>query len=148
MLFIMSKLIKKILVPLDGSESSLRSLSHALDLAKQCKAAIIGLHVFTNMSVLTAVHATTLSEDKWTNEVKKIMADAKAIVTSETPYEGVVIGGEDAGYDIAIFSDSPSNGIDLIVMGHKGTNFIKEAILGSTTNLVLHKSKTPLLVIK
>jgi nucleotide-binding universal stress UspA family protein len=144
----MNELIKKILVPLDGSESSLRSLKHALDLANQCKAAVIGLHVITNMSVLTAVHAMTLSENKWPNEVRDIMKDAKAIVTDGTPYEGVVIGGEDAGYDIAIFSDSPSNGIDLIVMGRKRSNFLKEAILGSTTNLVLHKSKTPLLVIK
>jgi nucleotide-binding universal stress UspA family protein len=144
----MTELIKKILVPLDGSENSLRSLKYALDLANQCKAVVIGLHVITNMSVFTAVHAMTLSENKWPDKVRDLMKDAREIVTSEIPYEGIVIGGEDAGYDITIFSDSPSNGIDLIVMCRKGSNLLKEAILGSTTNLVLHKSKTPLLVIK
>jgi nucleotide-binding universal stress UspA family protein len=142
------ELIKKILVPLDGSENSLRSLKHALDLANQCKALVIGLHVITNMSLFTAVHAIKLSENKWSNEVRDIMKDAKALVTDETPYEGVVIGGENAGSDIVTFSDSQSNGIDLIVMGRKGSSFLKDTILGSTTNLVLHKSKTPMLVIK
>jgi nucleotide-binding universal stress UspA family protein len=100
------------------------------------------------MGLFTAVHAITLSENKWPKEVSDLMKDAKAIVTDETPYEGVVIGGENAGSDIVTFSDSQSNGIDLIVMGRKGSSFLKDAILGSTTNLVLHKSKTPLLVIK
>jgi nucleotide-binding universal stress UspA family protein len=123
-------------------------LKHALDLANQCKALVIGLHVITNMGLFTAVHAMTLSENKWPNEVRDLMKGAKAIVTDETPYEGIVIGGENAGSDIVTFSDSKNNGIDLIVMCRKGSNFLKDAILGSTTNLVLHKSETPMLVIK
>lgn len=141
--------IKKILVPLDGSENSLRSLKHALDLANQCNASVIGLHVITNMSVFTAVHAMKISEDKWPNDVKNIMKDAKKTVTAEgISYEEVVIGGENAGTDIVIFADSESNAIDLIVMGRRGSSIIKETILGSTTNYVLHKSKIPMLVIK
>ena len=141
--------IKQILVPLDGSENSLSSLKHAIDLANQCKASIIGLHVITNMSPFTAVHAMIVNEGKWTSDVKNIMEDAKRIVTKEAiPYKGVVIGGENAGTDIVTFANGLSNGIDLIVMSRKGSNFFKEAILGSTTNLVLHTSKTPMLVIE
>ncbi len=140
--------IKNILVPLDGSEI-LSSLKHASDLANQCKASAIGLHVITNMSLFTAVHAMIVSEDKWPNDIRDFMKDAKRIVTKKAiPYKGVVIGGENAGLDIVTFANSPSNAIDLIVMSRKGSNFFKEAILGSTTNLVLHTSKTPLLVIE
>lgn len=141
--------IKNILVPLDGSDNSISSLKHAIGLANQCKASIIGLHVITNMSLFTAVHAIIVNEDKWPNDVKNIMEDAKRIVTKEAiPYKEVVIGGENAGTDIVTFANSPSNAIDLIVMSRKGSNFFKEAILGSTTNLVLHKSKTPMLVLE
>lgn len=141
--------IKNILVPLDSSENSLSSLKHASDLANQCKASVIGLHVITNMSLFTAVHAMIVSEDKWPNDIRDFMKDAKRVVTKEAiPYKGVVIGGENAGSDIVTFANSPSNAIDLIVMSRKGSNFFKEAILGSTVNFVLHTSKTPLLVIE
>ena len=141
--------IKRILVPLDGSENSLRSLQHALDLANQCNALVIGLHVITNMSLFTAIHAMKISEDKWPSDVKDIMNDAKKIATTaRKSYEEIVIGGENAGTDIVIFADSESNAIDLIVMGRRGSNIIKGVILGSTTNYVLHKSKIPMLVIK
>lgn len=141
--------IRQILVPLDGAENSIKSLTYAIDLAGQCGASVIGLHVITNVGLFTAVHAMMISEDKWPSDVGDFMKDAKRIATKEAiSYKGVVIGGVNAGSDIVTFANSPSNGIDLIVMSRKGSNFFKEAILGSTTNLVLHTSKTPMLVIE
>ncbi|SVD67098.1 uncharacterized protein METZ01_LOCUS419952, partial [marine metagenome] len=37
--------LKKILVPLDGSENSIRGLEHAISLAKLADASIVGTHV-------------------------------------------------------------------------------------------------------
>lgn len=45
---------KKILVPLDGSETSLHLMKSTIDLSKQCNASIIGLHVITDLSLFTA----------------------------------------------------------------------------------------------
>lgn len=141
--------IRQILAPLDGSESSLRSLKHALDLAKQCQASVIGIHVFTDLSLFTAVHPIIISESKWPSHIKDLMKEAKKTAEkSGAKFEEIVIGGRDAGYDIVTFANSKSNGIDVIVMGKRGLGFPKEVFLGSTTNYVINKSKIPVLVVK
>jgi nucleotide-binding universal stress UspA family protein len=141
--------VKQILAPLDGSDNSLRSLKNALDLAKQCGASVIGFHVFTEISGFAAAHPLIIKEAKWPGQVRHLMEDARKIAEKQTvSYKEIVIGGKAEGYDIVNFADSKKNHIDLIVMGHRGMSFPKEIILGSTAHFVLHKSKTPVLVIK
>lgn len=96
-----------------------------MDLASQCGASVIGLHVITNMSAFAAVHPIVISESKCPNYVKDIMNEAKKIAAKKdvVHYEEIVIGGKSAGYDIVTFADSKSNNIDLIVMGHRGLAF-------------------------
>ena len=57
--------ILRILVPLDGSESSLKSLKFAIDLAGQFNASVIGLQVMTDMSAFSAVRPIVIGETKW-----------------------------------------------------------------------------------
>lgn len=141
--------IKKILVPLDGSENSLKSLRQAKDLAEQFGASIIGLHVMTDMSVFAAVHPLIINENKWPEYVKDIMHEASKIVgQNKASFQEIVIGGKAAGYDIVTFADSKSNAIDLIIMARRGLILPKEAFPGSTTNFVIHKSKTPILLVR
>ena len=141
--------IKQILVPLDDSENSLKSLRYAIDMASQCGASVIGLHVVTDMSAFTAVHQIVISESKWPVYVKDLMNDARKITAkNEVSYEEIVIGGKAAGYDIVTFADSNSNKIDLIVMGRRGLSFPREIIPGSTANFVIHKSKAPVLLVR
>ncbi len=141
--------IKKILVPLDGSENSLKSLRQAVDLAGQFNATVIALHVVTSMSAFAAVHPLIISESKWPGYVKDIMSDARKIASqNKVSYQEIVIGGKAAGYDIVTFADSKSNAIDLIVMARRGSSFPREAFPGSTANFVIHKSKTPILLVR
>lgn len=141
--------VKRILVPLDGSENSLKSLRNAIDLASQCGASVIGLHIITSMSAFAAIHPIVLSESKWPKNVRDLMSDARKITAkNKVPYEEIVIGGQVAGYDIVTFADSGSNKIDLIVMGHRGLTLLREVFLGSTANFVIHKSKTPVLLVR
>lgn len=142
--------IKQILSPLDGSENSLRSLKYSLDLAKQCQAVVIGLHVFTDMSLFEAIHPTIISESKWPNYIKDIYKDARKIAEKYNgiKFEEIVIGGRDASYDIVSFANSRSNNIDIIVMGKRGLGFPKEVFAGSTTNYVINRSRVPVLVVK
>jgi len=41
-----------------------------------------------------------------------------------------------------------NNKIDLVVMGSRGGGAIKEIFLGSVSNLVLHKSLVPVMIVK
>lgn len=139
--------VKRILVPLDGSETSLHSLRYAIDLAKQCDASIIGLHVITDMSLFTAAHAIVVNKNKWPSHVLDFMKESQNLADKKNAdYEQIVIGGKTAGYDILTFAESRSNAIDLIIMGRRGRNFPKEVFFGSTTNFIIHKSKIPVLV--
>jgi len=139
--------VKRILVPLDGSETSLHSLRYAIDLAKQCNASIIGLHVITDTSLFTVEHAMVVSENKWPSYVIDLMNEAQNLSDKNNAnYEQIVIGGKTVGYDILTFAQNKINAIDLIIMGRRGRSFPKEVFFGSTTNFIIHKSKIPVLV--
>ncbi len=139
--------VKKILVPLDGSETSLHSMKYATDLSKQCGASIIALHVITDLSLFTAAHAIIVNQEKWPNYVKDFMKESQQIADkNNVTLEKLVIGGNSPGIDILTFAESKKNAIDLIVMGRRGRSFPKEVFFGSTTNFIIHKSKIPVLV--
>jgi nucleotide-binding universal stress UspA family protein len=59
-------------------------------------------------------------------------------------YRKIIKGDE--GPKIVKFAND--NNFDLIVIGSRGMSSIKEIFLGSTSNYVVHKSKTPVLIVK
>ncbi|MEM3089560.1 MAG: universal stress protein [Candidatus Nitrosotenuis sp.] len=141
--------IRRILAPVDGSENSLRALKHAMELARQCQASVIALHVITDMSLFTAVHAIIVSEAKWPTYVRDLMKEVRKTAQKyDVPFEEIVIGGRMAGYDIVTFANSKTTQIDAIVIAKRGLGFPKELFLGSTTNFVLNKSSVPVILVK
>jgi nucleotide-binding universal stress UspA family protein len=140
---------KKIMVCLDGSKNSLRGLDAAILFAKQSDAMIIGVHSDTSFSAFSAVRAPLLPEEKWANEVRRLMSTAeRKAEKNEIKFDGVVIGGHSSGIDLTTFANNPANKIDQIVMGSRGMGFPKELFFGSTSNFVLHKAKAPVTIVK
>ena len=141
--------IKKIMVCLDGSKHSLRGLDKAILFAKQSDATIIGVHSDTSFSAFSAVRAPLLPEEKWANDVRRLMSVVqKKVEKNKIKFEGVVIGGHSSGIDLTTFANNPANKIDQIVMGSRGMGFPKELFFGSTSNFVLHKAKAPVTIVK
>ena len=137
--------IKKILVALDGSNFSFKALSNAIYLARQCGGAITGLYIVPiyprNLGdLMTPIRARLYGD------AKKIMDKAKIVCAQN----GIVFKGKIAYGDAK--SEIPDFAInykfDLIVMGSRGLTPVKELLLGSVSNAVLHKSKVPVLVVK
>ncbi len=140
---------KKIMVCLDGSKNSLRGLQTAIMIAKQSDAVIIGVHSDTSFSAFSAVRAPLLPEEKWANDVRRLMSVAeRKVEKDEIKFEGVVIGGHSSGTDLTTFANNPANKIDQIVLGSRGMGFPKELFFGSTSNFVLNKAKAPVTVVK
>ncbi|MDX1595408.1 MAG: universal stress protein [Nitrosopumilaceae archaeon] len=137
--------IKKILVPLDGSKNSLRGLDEAIFIARQCNATITGLYVVPMTkpkvdSQISYVEKTLLNQaGKFMYKAKKRSAEHGIL------FEDKVVYG-DEGPKITKFAKSKK--FDLIVIGSRGMNPIKEAFLGSTSNYVLHKSTIPVMIVK
>ena len=140
---------KRIMVCLDGSKNSLRGLDAAISSAKQTDASIVGVHSDTSFSAFSAVRAPILPEEKWANDVRRLMnAAEKKAEKNEIKFEGVVIGGHSSGVDLTTFANNPANKIDQIVIGSRGMGFPKELFFGSTSNFVLHKAKAPVTIVK
>jgi nucleotide-binding universal stress UspA family protein len=140
---------KRIMVCLDGSKNSLRGLDAAILSANISDATIIGVHSDTIFSAFSAARAPILPEEKWANEVRRLMSIAeKKADKEEIKFEGVVIGGHSSGIDLTTFANNPANKIDQIVIGSRGMGFPKELFFGSTSNFVLHKAKAPVTVVK
>lgn len=141
--------INRIMVCLDGSKNSLRGLDEAILLAKQTGATLIGVHIITTFGLFTAVHTPKISEEKWPDEARGIIEKARKITEQKSiKFEGVVIAGRAAGYDLATFANNPANKIDHIVVGARGIGFPKEIFFGSTSTFLLHKAKAPVTIVK
>ena len=139
--------LKKILVPLDGSENSIRGLEHAISLAKLADASIVGTHVSYVPGNLANprqgfINQELVKEAKdYLDTAKKQCDESNIEFTSE-----IIPGIPSTG--IVNFAHDVKNKINLIVMGTRGLSSAKEAFLGSVSNHVVHKSNVPVLLVK
>jgi len=148
-------MIRKILVPLDGSRNSYRGLDEAISLVKQCTrwissgkmASIIGIYV-KDMPGIYALHPIGSISSAVDKEGKRIIAQARTKCAKKgITFHGKIFGG-DPPSDIVRFAHNKRNRISMIVIGVRGRGTLKGIFLGSVSNYVIHKSKIPVLVVK
>ena len=143
----MATSVNKILVPLDNSKNSFRGLSSAIYLAKNCDAKIIALH-----AVYAPPKGDFDTSGKFNKNHKKQLDSMMDIAENQCKKAGVdfvqkIVYGN-PGYEIAKFANTSRNKIDMVVIGSRGRSSAKEIFFGSTSQFVLHKVKSPVLVIK
>ena len=137
------------MICLDGSKHSIKALRTAIKLAKETGAILLGVHCVTNFGIFTAVHTPIIREKKWPKKAKTIINDAKKLAEKNNiDFEGVVLAGHTAGYDLVTFANNPIYKIDQIIVGARGMGFPRELFFGSTSNFILHKAKAPVTVVK
>jgi len=140
--------LKKILVPLDGSDSSFRAAEYAVKLAKMSGAEITCLHVVVSLPYAEYGKAG-LATQHYIEGVRK---------EAETWYErvrhmgDVKVSGETI-LDVAssvesIVSYASENRIDLIVIGTKGRTGLKRFLIGSVASGVVTHAGCPVLVVR
>ncbi|UCD82263.1 MAG: universal stress protein [Desulfobacterales bacterium] len=138
--------LKKILVPVDGSEYSKRAAGYAAELAKITAAEIMLIHCHKPFPVV-------LGEPYFQNAIDKIMKKSNALLDS---YRKIV---QDAGVSFTDrILEGPAAGVicevakiekaDMIVMGSRGRNDLEGLLLGSCTHRVLKTAPCPVLVIR
>ena len=137
--------IKKILVPLDGSQNSMRGLNEAIYFARQCHATITGLYVIPLSKPETNSQISYIEKHLLVNASKFMSKAKKRAAQNGIDFSDELIYG-DEGEKIINYANSKK--FDIIVIGSRGMSSIKETFLGSTSNYVLHKSKIPVLIVK
>ena len=140
--------IKKILAPIDFSETSNRALDYAVDLAAQLKASVTVVHfyeipvyTFPEGAVITPPHVATQLAEK---SQKSLDAAVQSRRGKGVEITGTVADGS-AREQILPFAKSAN--IDLIVMGTHGRRGLPRAILGSVAETVVRASSIPVLAV-
>src|SRR5574337_112756 len=141
-----SKKLRKILVPLDGSKPSLRGLAQAIEIAKPIGAKITGLCVIPTTPPIPVIGLQPSFKSHMTDGAAKIISEAKkTVLKNRVEFHGKLIYG-DASMEIAKFANDKK--YDLVVIGSRGRSGLNELFLGSVANSVVHRSQVPVLVTK
>ena len=145
---------KVILVPIDFSEQSKRTLAYATRIAARDGATIRLLHVFQvpDYAVTQYEHRQQGSEQlrnqvDWAEEEAQEHLNA---VESELLGKGVKVKAYlRVGYpfeEILLMAKDPK--VDLVIIGSHGRSGIKRLLLGSTAQRVVEHAQCPVLVVK
>lgn len=143
--------VKKILVPIDGSEGAKKAVDDAINLAKLCKSEIDFVYV---ANVNGCVGGYPLSDsDDYPNAIlddvirigKELLDGAKAMVPEEIKVTTHCVKGEPEEQIIKIADEVTC---DMIVMGSRGLSAFKSAFLGSVSQYVVEHAKCPVMVVK
>ncbi len=139
----------KILVPIDGSKYSEKSLKKAISLAKINNGKLLVLNVLENSTHFGVQykHAAQYVNEILKEESKEIIKEAKRIVNSfdediEVEYE--IHKGLPAS---TILEVSIKEDVDIIVIGTAGRTGVDKFLMGSVTEKIIRTSKIDVLVI-
>ena len=142
-------LISKILVPIDGSENSMRALSHGLFLSSNLKIKLTIIFVievppFVYVQSQKVVNSVMASLEK---EAKDVLEEGRN-QAKKYDVEPEILFLEGNNIASIIIEHGEKNNFDLIVIGSKGKGKLKSSLLGSVSNKVIHHSKSPVYVVK
>ena len=134
--------MKKILVPVDGSNASYRAAVHAAKLAELTKAALAFLIVRQFVVGRKDVYSVLNDE-----EARAIRDKIREVVAEETTQQFDIIEEKSRDVAFTIVDIAIAENVDLIVMGASGKGGVKTFLLGSVSQEVLRKSACPVTIV-
>jgi nucleotide-binding universal stress UspA family protein len=154
----MEKKLSNLLVPLDGSPTSMEAADYAIMLSTLHHTQIILLHVVNVAEYYSSLQFFEVKQpieskeiieeakkeaNKWFNSVKKKI-DEK--LGTQTKIETHIIISQSTVKSILDFAEEKN--VDLIVVGTRGRSGIKKLLLGSTASGIVTYSSCPVIVVK
>ena len=136
---------KRILVPLENTDTDHAIIAHIRRLAKLSGSSVVFMHVADGFAARNANQLAL-------RESEEMRADREYLekICDELEREGVaaecLLAGGDPGKEIAAAAER--EGCDLIAMSTHGHRFIKDVIYGSVANEVRHMSRIPVLLVR
>lgn len=157
--------IKKIIVPIDFSETSLRALEQATYLARLKKAELILIHVLEDIEIQDNIKIPVYEREKFVTAVNKYgpkMHELESRIESDTNKDLTLLvekakkkGALKTSYIIEsgkvykqICNYAKVAKADLIVMGTHGIKGFREFVIGSNTFRVVREAECPVLSIQ
>ena len=142
-----------IMVPYDGSDHAKNALSHAIDLAKECKAKLYIANVCNMVSVISNYDQISIAESQMTAELAEEL-EKQARQNLKEAMESVPEGIEaEELFEVGspgpvLLSFAAKYHCDLIVMGSRGLGTLKGIFMGSVSSYIVGRAKCAVLVVK
>lgn len=141
---------KRILVPIDGSEHSLKALEVAKELGEQFKSEIYILSVIQEVTRIDPVPASyaviDVIPEGAVDITKQILEKAEMNIR---PYDYKIQIEYKIGKPAEeILKYANDKDVGLIVIGNRGLGAFSRTFLGSVSNKVINNTKRPVLLIK
>jgi len=148
--------IKKILLAMDGSGSSVRASKYAMHLAKLDNAEITLLHILEDIRQGGAMGVLISGNDRLAKSFLKASEEAARIWMTKVEKEAernrvrlstkILIDQSSKAKGILNFAEK--NKVDIVIMGTRGLTRFKKLVIGSVANAVLGNAKCPVLIVK
>ncbi|MGB0389453.1 MAG: universal stress protein [Ardenticatenaceae bacterium] len=140
-------MFKKIMVPIDGSESAKRALDMAAGLANTYDAAITVAHVYQTLFHLAPSEASYQARvEEYTASRARLLAEAQQQLHAQG-VQNIKVTALYGSPATAIINTATKHNTDLIVMGTRGLSPIKGLLLGSVSERVIGAAPCPVLVV-
>ncbi len=139
--------VQRILVPLDGSPCAKRAFDWALSLSKAYDAELVLLYVVDMNQKLSALDRVAMSGYEpaiFKMEGEKLLDAYKKEAPSISMTAEVLIGSPAE----QIISAVETYKADLIVMGSRGQSQVKQVVMGSVSQYILHHADCPVMVVR
>jgi nucleotide-binding universal stress UspA family protein len=136
---------RRIVVGIDGSPSSSAALDYACRRAEDTGETVVAIHAWR-------VHAP--STDVWSSDARSVDSDERERLLSES-LAGVREDHPDVRLEHGVVAVAPgqalvdaSAGASLVVVGSRGLGFFSGLLLGSVSQVVLHRAECPVAVVR
>jgi nucleotide-binding universal stress UspA family protein len=142
--------IKRILLPVDGSDASIKAARYAFRIAKPLDADITCIHVIAAPPLLKGINPALVAlyfsraekqSKKWISDVKRMAKKEKVHMTSEILIDALSVPS-------AIIQYAKKQRIDLIIIGTRGRTGAKKLLLGSVAGTVMAHAGCPVLLVR
>ncbi len=140
-----------ILVPVDGSPTSLVAVEHAINFAKTLNSKITLVQVLTLDPYIAAEYLSSTQTNDLIERARKSILDNLATAEQKFTEAGITVDVqllEGQVIQNELLTAAKNLNVDLIIMGSHGRTGLKKLFLGSVTQNILSETDIPVLVVR
>lgn len=140
---------KRILVPVDGSETSNKALVAALQMARESGGRVRLVHALDELAYLTGYEYSGDVVKMAHDYANKVLQDALEVAkASGVPADTALAEGAGRRMGDVVAAEARNWQADLLVVGTHGRRGISRALLGSGAEQVIRLAPVPVLVVR
>jgi nucleotide-binding universal stress UspA family protein len=136
---------RRILVPLEHTETDRTILAHIRGLARTCGSSLVLIHVADGWAARNAARFELRESEEMKADREYLEQLAEELETEGFEAEAVLAGGDPAA---EIAAAAVRERCDLIAMSTHGHKMLSDLVLGSVANEVRHQSLVPVLLVR